>query len=195
MRFLFEKEAFRPGKEIEELRGGIRNLVTPLTALRRKGYRLAERRELGCATAEGSGQIGWRSRFPSLRIETGSDRMTQSSSDQRSSLMADDKHSPTIRDLIGDVAPKLAELTDDVLFGDVWERPGLSKRDRSLITVATLVALNRTAQLPFHLARALENGVTKEELVELITHLAFYSGWPTAMSAITLAKGVFEEHR
>ncbi|MGO8942790.1 MAG: carboxymuconolactone decarboxylase family protein [Syntrophobacteraceae bacterium] len=108
--------------------------------------------------------------------------------------MATDKQSPTIRDLIGDIAPKLAELTDDVLFGDVWERPGLSKRDRSLITVATLVALNRTAQLPFHLARALENGVTKEELVEVITHLAFYSGWPTAMSAITLAKGVFKEH-
>jgi len=108
--------------------------------------------------------------------------------------MAGDKRSPTIRDLIGDIAPKLAELTDDVLFGDVWERQGLSKRDRSLITVATLVALNRTAQLPFHLARALENGVTKEELVEVITHLAFYSGWPTAMSAITLAKGVFKEH-
>ena len=108
--------------------------------------------------------------------------------------MATDQHSSMIRDLIGDVAPKLAELTEDVLFGDVWERPGLSKRDRSLITVATLVALNRTAQLPFHLARALENGVTKEELVEVITHLAFYSGWPTAMSAITLAKGVFKEH-
>ncbi|MGA3114703.1 MAG: carboxymuconolactone decarboxylase family protein [Syntrophobacteraceae bacterium] len=109
--------------------------------------------------------------------------------------MAVDKHSPVIRDLIGDVAPKLAELTEDVLFGDVWERPGLSKRDRSLITVSALVALNRTEQLPFHLARALENGVTKEEIVESITQLAFYSGWPTAMSAIMLAKGVFKEHR
>ncbi len=109
--------------------------------------------------------------------------------------MAVDQHSSMIRDLIGDIAPKLAELTDDVLFGDVWERPGLSKRDRSLITVATLVALNRTEQLPFHLVRALENGVTKEEIVESITHLAFYSGWPTAMSAILLAKGVFKEHR
>jgi 4-carboxymuconolactone decarboxylase len=109
--------------------------------------------------------------------------------------MATDQHNPTIRDLIGDVAPKLAELTEDVLFSDVWERPGLSKRDRSLITVATLVALNRTEQLPFHLVRALENGVTKEEIVESITHLAFYSGWPTAMSAIMLAKGVFKEHR
>ena len=97
--------------------------------------------------------------------------------------------------MIGDVAPKLAELSDDVLFADVWERPGLSKRDRSLITVATLVALNRTEQLPFHLGRALENGVTKEEIVESITHLAFYSGWPTAMSAIMLAKGMFKEHR
>src|SRR5208283_895529 len=109
--------------------------------------------------------------------------------------MATDQPSSTIRDLLGDVAPKLAEITDDVLFGDVWERPGLSKRDRSLITVATLVALNRTEQLPFHLWRALENGVTKEEIVESITHLAFYSGWPTAMSAIMLAKGVFKEHR
>lgn len=109
--------------------------------------------------------------------------------------MASDQNSPTIRDLIGDVAPKLAELTEDVLFGDVWERPGLSKRDRSLITVASLVALNRTEQLPFHLSRALENGVTKAEIVESITHLAFYSGWPTAMSAIMLAKGVFKEHR
>ncbi|MGO9019289.1 MAG: carboxymuconolactone decarboxylase family protein [Syntrophobacteraceae bacterium] len=109
--------------------------------------------------------------------------------------MAVDEHRPAIRDLIGDVAPKLAELTEDVLFGDVWERPGLSKRDRSLITVATLVALNRTEQLPFHLVRALENGVTREEIVESITQLAFYSGWPTAMSAIMLAKGVFKEHR
>lgn len=92
-----------------------------------------------------------------------------------------------------DVAPKLVELTDDVLFGDVWERPGLSKRDRSLITVAALVALYRTNELPFHLKRALENGVTKDELVELITHLAFYSGWPTAFTALTAAKAIFAE--
>jgi len=104
--------------------------------------------------------------------------------------MADD-HIKAL-DSIKDVAPKLVELTDQVLFADVWERPGLSKRDRSLITVATLVALYRTEQLPFHLARALENGVTKDELVELITHLAFYSGWPTAMSAIKLAMEAFK---
>jgi 4-carboxymuconolactone decarboxylase len=90
------------------------------------------------------------------------------------------------------VAPKLLELTEHVLFGDIWERPGLAKRDRSLITVAALVALNRLEQLPFHLRRALENGVTQEELIEVITHLAFYSGWPTAMSAVRRAKAVFE---
>ena len=97
--------------------------------------------------------------------------------------------------LIGDFAPKLVELTDDVLFGDVWERPGLSKRDRSLITVATLVALNRNEQLPGHLRRAIDNGVTQDELIEAITHLAFYSGWPTAMSAIVTAKNIFEQGR
>lgn len=92
---------------------------------------------------------------------------------------------------IGDIAPKLAQLTDDVLFGDVWERPQLSKRDRSLITCAALVATGKTEQMSFHLPRALENGVTQDELVEMITHLAFYAGWPNAMSAITKAKEVF----
>ena len=92
--------------------------------------------------------------------------------------------------MMGDIAPKLAELTDDVVFGDIWERKGLSKRDRSMITVATLVALNRTEQLSFHLNFALENGVTQEELVELITHLAFYAGWPPAVSAINLLKSL-----
>ncbi|HWF76232.1 MAG TPA: carboxymuconolactone decarboxylase family protein, partial [Caulobacteraceae bacterium] len=78
-----------------------------------------------------------------------------------------------------------------VLFGDVWERPGLSKRDRSLITVATLVALYRTNELPFHLRRAQENGVSRDELVELITHLAFYAGWPCAATAVGIARQAF----
>jgi 4-carboxymuconolactone decarboxylase len=95
------------------------------------------------------------------------------------------------RAAIGDVAPKLVQLTEDVLFGDVWERPGLSPRDRSLITVAALVALYRGNELPGHLRRALTNGVTKDELVEAITHLAFYAGWPSAMSAMRAAKEVF----
>lgn len=95
------------------------------------------------------------------------------------------------REALRDFAPKLIELTDDVLFGDVWERSELGARDRSLVTVAALVALGRTDQLPGHLRRARNNGVTEEELVEVVTHLAFYSGWPTAMSAALVAKGVF----
>jgi 4-carboxymuconolactone decarboxylase len=92
------------------------------------------------------------------------------------------------RRAIGDVAPKLAELTDDVLFEDVWNRAGLAARDRSLITVAVLVAGGDADQLRFHLGRAKENGVTEAELVEAITHLAFYAGWPKAMTAITVLK-------
>ena len=97
------------------------------------------------------------------------------------------------REAFGDLAPEFAALTDEVLFGDVWERPGLSKRDRSLITVASLVALYRTNELPFHLRRALENGLSKDELIEAITHLAFYSGWPTAATAVGVARKVVEE--
>ncbi len=94
------------------------------------------------------------------------------------------------RKMFGDFAPKLVELTEDVLFGDVWERPELSKRDRSLITVAALVALNRTEQVRFHIERALDNGLTQEEIVETITHLAFYSGWPNSVSAMLIAKEI-----
>jgi 4-carboxymuconolactone decarboxylase len=97
------------------------------------------------------------------------------------------------RNAYADIAPALGDYTDNVLFGDVWKRPGLSPRDRSLITVASLVALYRTNELPFHLKRALQNGVTKDELIELITHLAFYSGWPTANSAVAIARKVFAE--
>jgi 4-carboxymuconolactone decarboxylase len=97
------------------------------------------------------------------------------------------------REAFGDFAPALAAYTDKVLFGDLWRRPELSARDRSLITVAALVAGYRTNELPFHLKRALENGVTRDEIVELITHLAFYSGWPTANTAHPIARRVFEE--
>ena len=93
--------------------------------------------------------------------------------------------------MFGDFAPKLVELTDKVLFGDIWERPELSKRDRSLVTVAALVALNRPEQLRFHLPNAVKNGVKEEELIETITHLAFYSGWPNAMSCMAVAKELF----
>lgn len=94
--------------------------------------------------------------------------------------------------LVGDVAPKLAELTDEVLFGDVWARPGLSPRDRSLITVATLTALGRMDQLRSHLNLALDNGVSQDELAELTTHLAFYAGWPAGMGAAGLLKEILD---
>lgn len=93
--------------------------------------------------------------------------------------------------LVGDVAPKLAELTDDVLFGDVWALPQLSRRDRSLVTVSALIAMNRPDQLRSHLALAKQNGLSEEELSEAITQLAFYAGWPSAMSAAGVAKDVF----
>jgi 4-carboxymuconolactone decarboxylase len=95
--------------------------------------------------------------------------------------------------LFGDINPKLAELTDNVLFGDVWARPGLSQRDRSLITVAALVAMNRPDQLRSHLARARDNGLTEAELVEVMTHLAFYAGWPSAISGSLVAREVFQK--
>ena len=97
------------------------------------------------------------------------------------------------RSPFGDIAPALAEIMDDVLFGNVWERPGLSPRDRSLVTVASLISLYRTNELPFHLKRALENGVTRDELAEVVTHLAFYSGWPTASTAIGILRAIFAE--
>ena len=91
------------------------------------------------------------------------------------------------------IAPHLAELRNSVLYGDVWERPGLSKRDRSLITVAALTALYRTDELRGHIRRALDNGVTREEIGELITHMALYSGWPTAVNAVRAASEAFSD--
>ena len=99
-------------------------------------------------------------------------------------------HDPSA-EAIGDFAPKLVSLTDDVLFGDVWERTELSKRDRSLITIAALITNGSTEQLRSHLARAKDNGLSEAELKEVIIHLAFYAGWPRAMSAVTVAKEVF----
>ena len=95
------------------------------------------------------------------------------------------------RRTIGDFAPKLAELTDDVLFDDVWNRTELAACDRSLITVAALISGGDSDQLAFHLGRARENGLTETELLEAITHLAFYCGWPKAMTAIAVARQVF----
>ncbi len=130
----------------------------------------------------GGKNVEWMERVSDEQYQAAASRATKSS----------DKPSAA-RKAFGDIAPALAEYTDVVLFGEVWERPGLSPRDRSLITVATLVALYRTNELPFHLKKALENGVPKEELIELITHLVFYSGWPSANSALPIARRVFQQ--
>jgi 4-carboxymuconolactone decarboxylase len=108
-----------------------------------------------------------------------SDRMSDTPSDARKSF--------------GDIAPALADYTDQVLFGDLWKRTDLSPRDRSLVTVTALVAGYRTNELPYHLKKALDNGVSRDEVIGLITHLAFYSGWPTANTALPIARRVFEE--
>jgi len=97
--------------------------------------------------------------------------------------------------LFGDIAPKFAQLTDEVLFGEVWARPGLSPRDRSLVTVSALIAMNRPDQLRGHLARARQNGLSDAELIEATTHLAFYAGWPSAVTAIGVAREVFTQPR
>ncbi len=106
--------------------------------------------------------------------------------------MANSKNQKAMDDLEA-LAPEFAKLTKDFLFGDIWERPGLSPRDKSLITVTCLVALNRIEQVEFHLKKAFENGLTKEELVAAITHIAFYAGWPTAASGFGLLKKVIDQ--
>ncbi|TDU31832.1 4-carboxymuconolactone decarboxylase [Panacagrimonas perspica] len=99
----------------------------------------------------------------------------------------------SLRGIFGDVAPKLAELTETVVFDDVWERKALSKRDRSVVTVSALIAMGRLEQLPAHMGRALDNGVTQAEIEEIVTHLAIYAGFPCAISAARIANEVFQE--
>ncbi len=97
------------------------------------------------------------------------------------------------RKSFGEIAPKLAEIADKVLFGDVWEDNTLTPRERSLVTITSLISLYRTNELAFHLKRAMENGLTKDQIIATITHLAFYAGWPPAMTALNIAKTVFAE--
>jgi len=106
--------------------------------------------------------------------------------------MADNKENKAADDMKA-VAPEFAKLTQDFLFDDIWKRPGLSQRDKSLITVTCLVALNRIEQVEFHLKKAFENGLTKEELVAAITHIAFYAGWPTAASGFSHLRKVIDQ--
>lgn len=97
------------------------------------------------------------------------------------------------KNTFGDFAPGMVHYTDRVLFDEVWEREDLSKRDRSLITVAALTALGKLDQLRFHLGFARQNGVTDEELKESLLHLSFYTGWPNGMGAMSVLKGIIEE--
>jgi 4-carboxymuconolactone decarboxylase len=105
--------------------------------------------------------------------------------------MAEDRQPSGAEKMFGDFAPALVHFTDDVLFGEAWNRPQLSPKERSLVTVAALTTGGNTEQLVFHLGLAKQNGLTEEELVEAITHLAFYAGWPKAMSSMAVAKQVF----
>jgi 4-carboxymuconolactone decarboxylase len=110
---------------------------------------------------------------------------------ERSSAMTDEKEPTGAEKLFGDFAPALVHFTDDVLFGEVWPRQELSSKERSLVTVASLVTGGNTEQLVFHLGYAKESGASEQELIEAITHLAFYAGWPKAMAAMAVAKRVF----
>jgi 4-carboxymuconolactone decarboxylase len=101
--------------------------------------------------------------------------------------MTDSNQTP-MQKMMGDFAPKFVSLTDDVLFADVWERPELSKRDRSLIVISSLVSAGNIDQLSAHIPMGIVNGLTKEEIIEAITHVAFYAGWPRGVSALTLAQ-------
>ena len=112
---------------------------------------------------------------------------------QPNAVQPDPSQPTRAQQLIGDFSPKMVSLTDDVLFGEIWARPELSPRDRSLITVAALITAGNTDQLVGHLSRARDNGLSDAELSEVITHLAFYAGWPRAMSAIAVAKNVLGE--
>ncbi|RMQ40850.1 Carboxymuconolactone decarboxylase protein [Pseudomonas cichorii] len=100
-----------------------------------------------------------------------------------------------VDEAVGSVAPDLANYTNDVLFGDLWRHTDLTPRDRSLVTVAALITQNQSAQLPFHLNRAMDNGLTQAQASEVVTHLAFYAGWPKAMSAVPVLKEVIESRK
>lgn len=104
----------------------------------------------------------------------------------------EDNRATRVQQDVGPVSQGLVQYTSDLLFHDVWLRPGLAPRDRSLVTVSALIASGQVAQIPFHLNRAMDNGLTKAQASEVLTHVAFYAGWPNAMSAVPVVKGVFE---
>jgi len=106
--------------------------------------------------------------------------------------VAEEQRATRVAQDVGSVAPGLVEYTGKVSFRDLWLRPDLAPRDRSLVTVSALIAAGQVGQIPFHLNRAMDNGLTKAQASEVLTHVAFYAGWPNAMSAVPVAKSVFE---
>src|SRR6185437_3207192 len=131
--------------------------------------------------------VAWR-----MPAHSGPVTSTTTISRAKGACMAESSKEPSgAQKAFGDFAPALVSFTDDVLFGQIWTRPELSPKERSLITVAALTAGGNTEQLVFHLGLARQNGATEIELIEAITHLAFYAGWPKAMSAMAVARQVF----
>ena len=106
---------------------------------------------------------------------------------------AEAKRAAAVEQQFGNVAPGIVQYTTDVLFCDLWLRPDLVPRDRSLVTVSALIASGQVAQITYHLNRAMDNGLTQEQAGEVVTHLAFYAGWPNAFSALPVVKNVFEK--
>ncbi|MEN3930667.1 carboxymuconolactone decarboxylase family protein [Microvirga sp. W0021] len=105
---------------------------------------------------------------------------------------AEAKRAASVEQQVGPVVPGLVKYTSEVLFHDLWLRPGLSPRDRSMVTVSALITSGHFAQVNYHLNRAMDNGLTQQEAAEIVTHLAFYAGWPNAFSTVPVAKDVFE---
>jgi 4-carboxymuconolactone decarboxylase len=105
---------------------------------------------------------------------------------------AEERRAASVQQDVGPVSPGLVQYTGELLFRDLWLRPDLAPRDRSLVTVSALIAAGQVAQIPFHLNRAMDNGLTRAQASEVLTHLAFYAGWPNAFSAVPVVKGVFE---
>lgn len=142
---------------------------------------------------DGSG-VNWMEKVSDAQYDAPA-RAQEASVPNARAVAGDSAQPSRAQQLTGDIAPKLAQLTDSVLFGDIWARPGLSRRDRSLVTVSALIAMNRPDQLRSHIGLARQNGVTRNELIEAITQLAFYAGWPNAITAVTVAREVFAEPR
>jgi 4-carboxymuconolactone decarboxylase len=144
---------------------------------------------------------GWSNAFSAVAIAKevfvqrgiGEDQLAEASPDLLPiDQQAEAQRATTVEQNFGTVASGVVQYTTDLLFRNLWLRPGLAPRDRSLVTVSALIASGQVAQIPYHLNRAMDNGLTQEQASEVLTHLAFYAGWPNVFSALPIVKGVFE---